>query len=393
MAGGRAAIIADMRVRPTFLPRPFAGLALLVLALTSVSLPAQTQADLHAAEAALDGSGERALAAAFAEALGQVLVKVTGRRDAGQDPQLLQAAGDPAALVQQYRLSGAGRVRVQFDPTALRRRLDAVDQPVWGEARPATLVLVLVPGPDGLPELLEPSQAPVSAGGAGSVDEPMAVPGSAPVPAPGSAPGAEPESQVLARRLATVLAEVGAGRGIGLVQPLLDVQDLAAMNVADLDAGMFDALPEAARRYGAEAVLVGRAGTEAGERLVWTLLVGTDELVWSGDLAEGPHGLADRLAQRLATSRSGLQPLRLLVEGVVSLDGWGRLNGYLASLGIIESYRVERVSGDRMLLALEVRGDAERLVRTLALRRVLEPLPADPPGDGSDLAYRLVGWP
>jgi hypothetical protein len=385
MAGGRVAIIADMPARPTLLPPQIACLALLLLAIVAMPRPAQAQADLHAAEAALEGAGERALAAAFAEALGRVLVKVTGRRDASQDPRLRQAIGDPAALVQQYRLAGPGRVRVQFDPVALRRRLDAVDLPVWGEARPVTLVLVVVPGPDGIPELLELSRAPAPGAASGGTGEP----GSGLQPEAGP----EPEPEPLAGRLGAVLAEVGAERGIELVQPLLDFQDLATVNADELDAGMFNALPEAARRYGAEAVLVGQAETAVGERLRWTLLVGGDELAWSGGLAEGPHGLADRLAQRLATSRSGLQPLRLLVGEVASLEGWGRLNAYLASLGIIESYRVERVSGDRMLLALEVRGDADRLVRTLALQRVLEPMLAEPPGDGADLAYRLVGWP
>ena len=391
MAGGRVAIIAHMPARRTLLPRPLAGLALLLRALAAMPLPAQTQADLHAAEAALDGAGERALMAAFAEALGQVLVKVTGRRDANQDPQLRQATGDPAALVQQYQLAGPGRVRVQFDPVALRGRLDALDLPVWGEARPATLVLVIVPRPDGLPELLEPSRAP--APGAATVGVGESVSRAAAGSGLEARPEPEPEPEPLAARLPAVLAEVGTERGIELVLPLLDFQDLATVKLAELDAGVFDGLPDAARRYGAEAVLVGRADNSTGQQLRWTLLVGADELTWSGDLAEGPHGVADRLAQRLATSRSGLQPLRLLVGEVASLDGWGRLKGYLASLGIIESYRVERVSGDRMLLALEVRGDADRLVRTLALRRVLEPMPADAPGDGADLAYRLVGSP
>lgn len=374
-----------MPARPTFLPCRLAGLAWLLVTLAATPLPAQTQADLHAAEATLAGPGEAALAAAFAEALGKVLVKVTGRRAASQDPQLRQATGDPAALVQQYRLAGAGRVRVQFDPVALRSRLDALDLPVWGEARPTTLVLIVAPGPDGLPELLEPALAPVQGPAPGGFAEPAA--------APGLERGPEPGPEPLASRLAAVLAEVGAERGLELVQPLLDFQDLAALNAAGIDAGVFDALPDAARRYGAEAVLVGQDPSGSGERLRWTLLVGEDELGWSGDLAEGPHGLADRLAQRLATSRSGLQPLRLLVGEVASLDGWGRLNAYLASLGIIESYRVERIAGDRMLLALQVRGDADRLVRTLALRRVLEPMAADAPGDGADLAYRLAGWP
>jgi hypothetical protein len=59
------------------------------------------------------------------------------------------------ALVSQYQVEAGGRLRVQFDPAALRRRLDAANLPVWAAERPATLIMLFgvdapdAPGSDG----------------------------------------------------------------------------------------------------------------------------------------------------------------------------------------------------------------------------------------------------
>jgi len=363
-----------------------AGLLLLALANPSLA----TGSGLHTAEVPLAGRGDQALQAAFSEALGTVLVRVTGRRDAASNPAVRSAAGTPAALVQQYQLLDGGRVRVQFDPQALRNRLDAADQPVWGDARPVTLVWLVMEDATGALELLDagtgfarPMQLAPATG-----DRADGAEGAARQDEPGDAAAA----------LRELLTEAAARRGVPLILPILDFQDVSLVDPAELREDRLAGVEQASLRYAPDVILIGRvqlATPLAGAPARWTLLIADQRLDWQGDAREGPEGLADRLAERYAGTRSGLQPLRLLVSGVDSFDGWGRLNAYLGSLGIIEHHALEQVAGHSFVIRLSVRGDSERLARTLAMRRVLEPAPTAtlPPGvPEADLVYRLSGW-
>ena len=62
----------------------------------------------------------------------------------------------------------------------------------------------------------------------------------------------------------------------------------------------------------------------------------------------------------------------LEVVGVESLNDYGRISTYLSALDVIEDYSVNRVSASDVIFSLSVRGDVERLTRTIALRGVLE---------------------
>lgn len=361
--------------------RSLMGLALLLTLGLLVAMPLAAL-DLYQAEAETEGRGERALQAAFATALGDVLVRVTGRRESRDDPVLRSALGNPAALVQQYRLLADGRVSVSFDPVALRAGLDAADYPVWAEPRPVVLLWLVAEQPDRQPEFhglaerrglgpLAPEEG---------LDEPVVEHPLAELPA--------------------LLEEVGRARGLSVLQPILDFQELMLVRADALWEGDFTSLENTAGRYGADSVLVARLGwqeaaAETGARLAWTLLVGDEMLEWEAGIKDGLHELADRLAGRLAATRSGQQELRLLVSGVQSFSQWGRLNAYLGSLGIVDAHQVEQVSGELLLLRLTIRGDRERLERTLALGRVIEPMAGDLSQEARgwryDLRYRLQG--
>lgn len=352
------------------------ALLLLLGLLLAAPLPAL---DLYQAEAETAGPGERALQAAFATALGDVLVRVTGRREARDDPGLRAALGNPAALVQQYRLVGGGRVSVSFDPVALRAGLDAADYPVWGAPRPVVLLWLLVEQADGRREFHGLAERP----------EPVLVPGEEEFT---EAAGEDPLDT-----LPALLDDVGSARGISVLLPILDFQELMLVRADALWDGDYTALAATPARYGADTVLVARLHQpdDGAGQVDWSLLVGEDVLEWQSGLEEGLHQLADQLAEQLATTRSGRQELRLLVSGVSGLAQWGRLNAYLDSLGIIDAYQVEQVSGDVLLLRLSVRGGSERLERTLALGRVIEPMAGDLPpqvrGWRADLRYRVPG--
>jgi len=343
--------------------------------------------NLYAVEVELPAGATAALEKAFDMALRQVLVKVTGRRSVGADETVISSFGDTAALVQQYRIDPAGTVWVLFDSVAVKRTLDQLGQPVWGEERPATLVWLVMDAGSGKREIL--------AAGSNLVDTVEAVDTVA-------------NDRIAANEASVreILETSANARAVPLMLPLVDSTELTSISVSDVWGGFTESLLDASARYDADAVLVGRARVFSRERIEvrWTLLLDDERYDWDGDVASGPDNLADFFAARLARSAGMHGQILLQVDGVNSLDAYGRLSAYLTALEVVEDFAVNRVAESEVLFSLSVRGDVDLLMRTIALRRVLqlveEPVDAARPGGFPDLGsntpelrYQLIAGP
>lgn len=319
-----------------------------VWALLSTIARAASVPDLYSADVPAAGAGQASLDAAFNLALKDVLVKLTGQRNVAAE--VAAALGPAAPLVQRYQPLGAGRIRVQFDGPALRRRLDGTALPYWGDDRPQVLVVLIQPAP---------------------------------------VPGTE-----------TAVIGAAARRGI----PVVLAAGPAAVPAGDPLAG---ARAEAGR-VGADAVLIGRAIPSAGTAAYrWTLVAGDEQAEWQGDAAEGPEGAADRLAARYATAATANQSLRLVVTGINGFDTYGQVLAYLRAQNLVQSLQVREAAGDRVVFDLTVRGGPDQFRAALAERAVLAPetpppaVVEPPPADGmpvpsvgvAELRYRVASVP
>jgi len=339
-------------------------IALIVAAGCAFPATAARLTDLYSAEVDIS-SPQRDLNSAFADALADVVVKVTGQR-AAEVAASLPALGDPASLVQQYRNIAPGRLSVGFDAVALRRALDAAGQPLWGEERPATLVWLAVDEGRGQRSILAAAEENATAGGARN--DPAAT----------------------ARAL---LLDSAAARGLPLVLPLVDGEDLQLVNFADLWGDFTEPVLEASRRYRADAVLIGRARGPDPEtaRVRWSLLTGDERIDWNGTVASGPDEAADLLAARLAAGPGAARALLVAVDGIDSLARYGSITRYLSALSNVDACEVVEVAGDRVLYNLRLRGDADQLMRVIALRRLLQPVESLPGAATADLYYTVIG--
>lgn len=361
-------------------------IATFLLALAAVGSPAHAARvdNLYAAEVPMQ-SGSRGLQNAFDAALSQVLVKVTGRREAGANPEIAVAIGDTSRYVQQYRIDADNEVWVQFDEVALRRALDGIGTSLWGAERPSTLVWLVIDDGSGRRHLLGAERAADPA-----TEDPFRA-------------SAEDEQLVLVREQLLAAADE---RGMPLMLPLADSGELSSIPLRDVWGGFTESLVEASKRYSPDAVLVGRARSAMfGEMDVrWTLLMDDERFSWEGDLASGPDDVADFFAGRLATSADSSSEILLSVDDVNSLDGYGRLSAYLDNLDLVDELSVDRIREDRVVFRLKIRGDTDRLMRSIALQRILQPIdsstwvpdPGSPPGlDGAAAAlhYRLMAGP
>jgi hypothetical protein len=316
-------------------------------------------------------------ATAMAAALAEVLVKVSGQRDAAQQEAVAQATRRPAKFLQQYRyraLSDEQRekalqeaelnevsnpepqmLRFVFDKTAVDKVLRDNDLPVWGATRPATLVWLAVQDEDRRYLL-----------GSDSL---------------------EPAAELLARE--------ARRRGLALVMPLLDLQDQHSLPFADVWGGFRDPILRASARYRTESVLVGRMYlTPGGEwQAQWTLLEGGQMQSWGGAGAlpaevidEGVSGAIDVLASRyapVAGEQSGLLPVTIV--DVRTLRDYARVTRYLQSLQRVEHVQVTRVDADQVTFELDVEGGPEAIAQTIALGSVLRRYQAMPTSTDGEL--------
>ena len=295
---------------------------------------ALTRAEMYQATAPVSDRSEAAQTAAFQNAMRTVLIRVTGRRSADEDPNLSQLVANARRYVQQYRAAPDSQLWVAFDGPAIERWLTQNGQPLWGHERPTTLVLLAV-----------------STGAQG-----------------GSVVTTEDTSELKAAVDAAALA-----RGLPLVWPSgAELQkyhiDFAAVN------GGSQSLADFGKRMGSDGILIGRAnGATANANVRWTHLFQDRSSEYSGTL-EGVNRAADLYAGLFAASGS-LVPVDIEVIGVNDLRDYASLQSYLESLTFISHVSVESLSGDTVRFRLATRG-GESLQRSLSLNGRLLPVAA-----------------
>jgi len=347
--------------------------------------------DLFSARVPAAQDAQRSQSETFDIALEMVLVKMTGHRGIMVDPVVMNRFTAAETYVQQHRMNPDGSTWVLFDQVALRRSLDSVGQPVWGEERPVTLAWMVLDYGSGTRDILSAESDVERERGLFEVAQQDG--------------NGDPERQAAVRE---ILKTTTTERGLPLVLPLVDSEELDIVSIADVWGGFTESLVLASQRYGVDAILVGRVRVSFIEtaEVRWILMLGDERFEWEGDIASGPDRVADFFAARFATSGSAMGRMQLRVDGVGTLEDYGRLSRYMSSLDVIEDYSVDRVADRTVILSLLVRGDADRLMRSIALRRVLQPVdssqdtmfPAEPLVDPfgsvpSNLHYALIVGP
>ena len=242
-----------------------------------------------------------ATAAAFQTAMKSVLIRVTGRRNADEDPALAPLVGNARRYVQQYRAAPDDQLWVAFDGPAIERWLTQNGQPLWGHERPTTLVLLAV------------QTGPQS----------------------GSVVTTEDTSE-----LKSAIDAAAAARGLPLLWPSAAELQKFHIDYAALSGGSPATLAEIGRRMGGEGVLIGRASSaSANANVRWTHLFQDRSSEYSGTL-EGVNRAADLYAGMFAAS-GALVPVDIEVSGLNDLRDYAGLESYLESLTFISHVSVE----------------------------------------------------
>jgi hypothetical protein len=352
-----------------------AGGALLLSALAG---PARAFTVQHLFEAEVDvfGQTDDERRKAFAAALWDVLVKVTGDRSVPSRPEVQALFRRADKLVQQYQYRvieapvAAEAVEpvaqvdslsfdvgvdvnvdtgtetsapthvlwIQFAPETVERHLSRLGIPLWGKERPETLVWLAVE--DGRQRYL------LGAGSDGDVHR--------------------------------ELLSVAQQRGVPVLLPVMDVADRTSVRFADVRGNFVQPVWDASRRYGVDSILAGNlTRTVSGDwQAQWTLHRRGNTSSWrvqSTDMAaglfSGVEGVASVLSRELAVGYYGTGSGRTLltIHDVDAIADYSQVLTYLRGLSLVKEVMVERVYEGRLTVALQLRGDREDLQRTISL--------------------------
>ena len=329
-----------------------------LLLMTATALPALPS--VHEAAVPVPDRSETARERGVREALGEVLVRLSGEREVLSRPGAEALLAKPARYLQQYQYEQVeGLVlRAGFDAAALEDAMREYGLPLWGRTRSPLLVWLAVDDGD--------RQSLLGAGDA----EPLA-----------------DELQAAAQR-----------HGVELILPLVDLEDQARLGYNDVASGDLTRITQASERYQAPAVLAGQLqrqdGVWAGR---WVQRSAGGAARWQ-DSAATPGALLDQAlgeaAQRLAlraprSPAAGLATSRLTVavEAVNGLDDYVRVAEHLRGLAPVSEVALTSTGPGRLEFQVDVQGGATALDQALAGDALLVPVPRG--GMDSIPRYRL----
>jgi uncharacterized protein len=259
---------------------------------------------------------------ALQEAMRQVLVRATGRREAADDPALAAIVADAPKYLKAYTTGARGEPQAVFDGGAVQQAITAAGRSVWEGDRPFTLVV------------LDP-----------------------------------PRNRAQADAARADLERAAAARGLPISLIPLTLVDSTGKPLSA------DALLEAAQGFGADELLVGRGeGSTPDAPLQWTLYARGSSESWSGPLAAGIDHTVDHLVpQQAGTAVLAESEARVEFEGVRTLTDYASVGRLLQATPGVRRANLVEADKSSVIFAVLVRGGAAGLEQSLAGQPHLAP--------------------
>lgn len=292
---------------------------------------------------------------AVAEALGRVLIRVTGDQAIVATEEGLAMMGDANDYLSTFRFERSDvtltnvlgeavptkRMIMQFDRGAVENALVRNRLPIWGPKRPEILIWMA--------DRLEGSDRIT-----------------------GDSDSSE---------LATTLKATAAERGIPLVLPLMDLGDTLDVGFTEVYGLFTSDLAVASERYQPDATLVARVSQQGGEyqadfiylmeddRQRYQVQAETEAALMTALVGRIASRLADQYAVVLDPAMAGQISLR--VNAVTDLATLAEVESYLESLNLVTRATLRRVEPESVQFDLDISGDRNQLRDALALDRRL----------------------
>ncbi|MCW8996827.1 MAG: DUF2066 domain-containing protein [Psychromonas sp.] len=291
-------------------------------------------------------------------ALKQVLVKVSGNAEIEKmsESKLLLQKTD--SLLSQYGYQTSANIRyftAVFDKRKINQALQDMQQPVWGDTRPTTL-LWLVIDEGGVRKLVSDNLFTNTANS----------------------------------EIASVFYNQQHSRGISLQLPLMDLEDNLALSISDVSGRFYDAIAAASKRYDADNFVVANLKQVNPEMwsLSWQLVksaprykhnkvVVADKI--TGKKVSLVSAMVSRIADYYASQYSVLEnqgekfSQTIYIKGINSLAQLTQLNKVLENLLSVASFEVTSVQGSQVAVNIKISGGLTSFKNGLFAQQNLQP--------------------
>ena len=336
---------------------------LLALSLQAAPLHAAEVTGLYEAAVTVSSrDDERQRQQGFNTAMRAILVKLTGRVDTLQNPVVARALTSPQSYVETWAYNSVVaddpfvqpgqpaqiELHVTFFQAGVQQLLNDAGIAIWPQNRPDTLLWIGIQ--DELGERYQGTAQPEEGGD-----------------------------------LVAAIRARATERGIPVLLPLLDFNDLRALSMEQLWNFDINALRIASSRYQSESILALRVFRSLRGDVIGKAVYIFRDQVLEFEALESPledfvDGSIDLVAQNLASyyaillsgtdSDSG-EEVRLTVDGIGSASDYAGLLQYLSGLAAVSSVQLLSAKGGTVEIQLETGGQFRQLVESIALDRRL----------------------
>ena len=332
--------------------------AFFMLALLALPLNAATVNNLYQAQVVLPDTDKQSEQTARQQGLEQVLVKVSGQSQVVDNEVIRKALSSSSQYISQFgvgSLNGQQTLDMTFDRVQVHNLLAQANATVWSDQRPAVLVWLVKENNREREIVWDQTSNP----------------------------------------LQTEMNTAANQRGVPVLMPIGDFEDITAVTVPDLWGGFVEPVANASLRYNPEAILIVRAREDGSNvSLSWQLFEqSADRLVASqvapkegrasGELAvatrEMVNQIADQLAAKYAVQLGGESRglFTISVANIQTTEDFFTLERMLTSLSSVASVAVQRLHGDKAMFGVNLLTTEDAFKRELLLDRRMTPLSED----------------
>lgn len=276
---------------------------------------------LYETTIACQSQAEAERQALFKQGLVQVLEKLSGETGFEKDEKVKHAFAHISDYVEQYAYQG-NQLNVRYSTDLINRLMNQSGHTaVWGQRRPNVILWLAV----------EDNQQRHLVG--------------------------QETDPVLQAKLETWAKD----KGLPLLLPLMDLEDVSSVTVTDVWGQFPTTLQQASKRYDAQVILVAKLshtpGTEkpwtatwqlfmANDTPSWTVSGATQEEVLMQGIASTSHYLVGRFGQKgISRTPSSDKPFLVAVDNVQNGNDYASVEKYLSNLQPANAVNIRRIDG------------------------------------------------
>ncbi|MGF1872495.1 DUF2066 domain-containing protein [Photobacterium indicum] len=321
--------------------------AFLFLALLALPVKAATVTNLYQAQVVLPDTDKQSEKQAQAQGLEQVLIKVSGQSEIANNEVIRKAMANSRPYISQFgygNLNGDRTLELTFNGGQIRDLLTKANATLWNEQRPTILVWLVEESNRERAILWDQSGNSL-----------------------------QPQMNLAADK-----------RGLPIIMPIGDFDDVTALNIPDLWGGFVQPIAEASQRYNPDAVLVVRARKQADDNvnLSWQLfpqkpnqMVNSQKAPTEGKVSgtaatattDMMNKVADKLAAKYAVQLGGASDgaFAIQVANVKTTEDFFTLERMLTNLTSVASVNANQLKGDSVQFDVKLLSSEEAFRREL----------------------------